>query len=270
MKLDRIYEIDLDEIAISSANVRHSDPRLELDELADSIKKHGLLQPVVLLGEHGHPRYKLISGQRRYLAHKLLGKDKIRVVFAGRMNKTQAVVRSLVENLQRVELDYADTAHAITELYKDFGRDERRVSRETGLSVRKIREYVQIEAQATPKIKARIQSGRISPTDVKRALRAAQGDPDKAEEIVDLIIELKPTKHEKNRIASYGEQSKSSSAKHIMKEAMKTHVEVTIIISLSEDVRKALLKATKKLSMEPEDLASKVLSDWLNAQGFFR
>jgi ParB family chromosome partitioning protein len=270
MKLDRIYEIKLDDIDISTANVRHSDPHVELEELADSIKKHGLLQPVVLLGDYGRPRYKLISGQRRYLAHERLGKDKIRAVFAGNLNNTQAVVRSLVENLQRVELDYADTARAITELYREFGRDERRVKQETGLSVRKIREYIQVDAQATPKIKNRLQSGKIKPADVKRALRAAQGDSEKAEEIVDLIIELKPTKYEKNRIAVYGEQSKSSSAKHIMKEAMKPHIEETIILSLSDDVRKALLRATKKLSMEAEDLASKVLSDWLNAQGFFR
>ncbi len=270
MKLDKIYELDLDDIDISNANVRHSDPKIELDELADSIKKHGLLQPVVLLGEYGHPRYKLITGQRRYLAHKRLGKEKIRAVFAGKLNRTQAVVRSLVENLQRVELDYTDTARAITDLYKDFDRNERKVQQETGLSIKKIREYIQIDAQATPAIKNQIHAGKITPTDVKRALRAAQGDSEKAEEIVDLIIELKPTKHEKNRIVLYGEQSKSFSAKHIMNEAMKPHVEETIIISLSDDVRRALLKATKKLSMEPEDLASKVLSDWLTAQGFFR
>jgi ParB-like chromosome segregation protein Spo0J len=64
MNLDKIYEIKLKEIDISTANVRHSDPEIELDELVDSIKKHGLLQPVVLLGEHGEPRYSLISGQR--------------------------------------------------------------------------------------------------------------------------------------------------------------------------------------------------------------
>jgi ParB family chromosome partitioning protein len=268
MKLDEIFEIDLDEIDISSANVRHSDPRIDLDELAASVKKHGLLQPVVLLGEHGHPKYKLISGQRRYLAHELLKKKTIRAVFAGQLSKTQAVVRSLVENLQRVELDYADTARAITELYKEFDQDEYLVQKETGLSIKKIREFIQIEAQATPRMKARIHAGKISPTDVKRAIRASQGNAKKAEEIVDLIIELKPTKHEKNRISLYGQQSKSSSARHIMKEAMKPHIEETIVISLSEDLRKGLQKATKKLSMEAEDLASKILSDWLSAQGF--
>lgn len=268
MKLGEIHEIDLSEIDISGANVRHSDPTIDLEELAASIKKHGLLQPVVLLGDFGKPKYKLISGQRRYLAHELLQKKKIRAVFAGNLSKIQAVVRSLVENLQRVELDYADTARAITELYKEFDRDEYQVQKETGLSIRKIREFIQIDAQATPKMKARIHAGKISPTDVKRALRASQGNVKKAEEIVELIISLKPTRHEKNRIAVYGQQSHASSARQIMKEAMRPHVEETIVISLSDDMRKALLKATKKLSMEAEDLASKILSDWLTAQGF--
>lgn len=268
MNLSEIREIDLDDIDISSANVRHSDPTVDLEELAASIKKHGLLQPVVLLGGFGHPKYKLITGQRRYLAHELLKKKTIRAVFAGNLSKTQAVVRSLVENLQRVELDYADTARAITDLYKEFDRDEYRVQRETGLSIRKIREYIQIEAQATHRMKSLIHSGKVSPTDVKRAIGASQGNSKKAEEIVELIIELKPTRHQKNRIALYGQESRSSSARQIMKEAMKPHVEETIVISLSDDIRKALQRATRKLSMEAEDLASKILSDWLASQGF--
>jgi hypothetical protein len=179
-------------------------------------------------------------------------------------------VRSLVENLQRVELDYSDTARAITDLYKEFSKDERTVQRETGLSIRKIREYILIEAQATSTMKRKIKNGKISPSDVKRAIHASQGNPAKAEEIVNLIIERTPTKHQKKRIVTYGEGSKSLSAKQIIDEAMKPHIEETIIISLSEDVRRALVKATKKLSMEAEELASKVLSDWLSAQGFFR
>jgi hypothetical protein len=49
---------------------------------------------------------------------------------------------------------------------------------------------------------------------------------------------------------------------------MKTHVEENIIITLPDDLRKALSKATKSLDMEPDELAAKVLTDWLRNQGF--
>src|ERR1039458_7528892 len=108
--LEQIHEIPLTEITISHDNVRHSDPTKNLDELAASIKKHGLLQTVVLKGGVGPHPYQLISGQRRFLAHEqILHKPTIRAVFAGSLSKAEAVIRSLVENLQRLELRYEDT-----------------------------------------------------------------------------------------------------------------------------------------------------------------
>ncbi len=267
--LEQIHEIHLKDIHMSEANVRHSDPTKDLAELAKSIRRHGLLQPVVLLGEPGKPPYDLISGQRRFLAHQqILKTQTIRGVFAGKLSKTQAVVRSLVENLQRVELDYDDTAEAITSLYENFDKDEYKVQKETGLSIRKIRDFILIKARATPKMKVLLKQNKVSPADVKRAIRAAQDDLKKAEELVELIVRHKPTTHQKRRIVAYGERNKKLSAERILEDAMKPHIEQNIMISLSEDLLRGLEKATVSLSMEAEELAVKVLSDWLRGQGF--
>src|SRR5688500_17556793 len=138
MDLATISDIPLSDIRISKENVRLHDPDRDLEERAASIKRHGLLQPVVLLGQIGKPPYKLITGQRRYLAHqKYLKARTIRAVFVAKIDRTQAIVRSLVENLQRVELEYVDTSKAVTELYTTFGNDEDRVQKETGLSIRR-------------------------------------------------------------------------------------------------------------------------------------
>lgn len=267
--LERIYEIRLKDIRISEDNVRLSDPERDLDELAASIKKHGLLQPVVLKGEFGNRPYELVSGQRRFLAHdQILKWPMIRAVFAGKLSKTDAIVRSLIENMQRLDLEYDDTAKAVTSLYETLG-DERKVQTETGLSLRKIRDFILIKARATPKMKAMLKAKKVSPADVKRAIRAAQDNLKKAEELVDLIVKHSPTTHQKRRLVMYGEQSKGASAAHILSEAMKPHVEQNIMISLPEEIRVALTKATKSMNMEPEDLAEKVLSDWLRDQGYF-
>lgn len=267
--LGAIHNIALKDIHVSDDNVRHQDPTKDLEELAASIKRHGLLQPVVLNGEYGKPPYELISGQRRFLAHQqILKASTIRAVFAGKLTQPEAVVRSLVENLQRVQLSYEDTAQAVTYLYKEFKGDERQVQKETGLSLRKVRDFILIEAQATSKMKSALKSGKVKPADVKRAIQASQGNLKKAEELVELIIKVKPTTHQKARLVMYGESNKSATAEKLLKEAMKPHVEQSLIISLPDEIREALLKATASLAMEPAELAAKVLVDWLRSEGF--
>jgi ParB family chromosome partitioning protein len=267
--LHKIHDIRLDNIRVSLQNVRHADPKRELDELAASIKVHGLMQPVVLNGEYGDPPYELISGQRRFLAHQLiLKRSTIPAVFAGNLSKEESLIRSLVENLQRLELDYQDTARAVTHLFKRLGRNIPAVQKVTGLSVRKIRDYILIHERASPKMKSLLKRHKVSPADVKRAIRAAQDNLKKAEDLLELIMKYKPTAHQKRRLVTYGERSKGTSAKQLFEQATQPHVEQNIIITLADDLRDALLKATKSMSLEPEDLAAKVLTDWLRAQGF--
>jgi ParB-like chromosome segregation protein Spo0J len=217
----------------------------------------------------GHPPYELIGGQRRFLAHRQVLKAKtIRAVFVGDISKTESVIRSLVENLQRVELEYGDTADAVTYLYKKFGNDERKVQEQTGLSIRKVREFIEIEARATPHMKQLLKTKQVSVADVKRAIRAAQDNLRKADELLDLIVEYQPTSHQKRRLVSFGEQNKLASAGKILKEATKPTVEQNLIITLPDEVIAALKKATKSLSIEADELAAQVLTEWLRAQGF--
>lgn len=267
--LQQIYLIKLKDIQISEDNVRHADPMKELDELAASIERNGLLHPVVLRGEVGSPPYELILGQRRFLAHqRILKTPTIQAVFAGHISRDDALVRSLVENLQRLKLEYGDTARAVTHLYKKYGRNINAVQKETGLSVRKIQDFIFIHERATHKMKSLLKDKKVTPADVKRAIRAAQDNLRVAEQLLDLISELKPTAHQKRRLVMYGEQEKGASAKHIFEQAMKPHVEQNIIISLPDNLREGLVRATKSLSMEAEELAVSVLSDWLREQGF--
>jgi len=265
----KIEKICLSDIEVSQNNVRLSDPMKDIDELAASIKKHGLLQPIILLGDIGSKKpYKLISGQRRLLAHKKLHEKKIDAIFIGKMDRTNIILRSLVENMQRVDLDYADTSKAVTELYLSYGKDEKKVERETGLSLKKIREFIEIEAIASPKIKRQLKEKKVTPIDVKRALRATQNNLSKAERLIDLIIDIKPTTDQKRRIIDYGKKLKSASAEKILEAAMQPHIERNLVLSLSTEAREALIKATKKLNIDPEELTKKIIEEWLIEQGF--
>jgi ParB family chromosome partitioning protein len=267
----KIHDIEVSDIHLSPSNVRHLDAPVDegIEELAASIKKLGLLQPIVLLGNlDSRKPYQLIAGQRRFLAHKYLKAETIKAVFAGNLDKTDIILRSLIENVQRVELDYTDTSDAITYLFKHFDKNDRKVAQATGLSLRKVREYVSIDALASTKMKEQIRKKQITAIDVKRALRAANNNITKAERIVDLIIEVKPTPDQKRRIPDYGTKLENASAEKILEEAMKVHVQRSIVLNLSEAVREGLARATAKLKVEPDELAAKVLQDWLQTQGF--
>jgi len=139
---EKIYSIPLKDIKISEHNVRLTSKKAGIDKLAESIKKHGLLIPVILRGSYGNPPYELIVGQKRLLAHRALRKNTIRAVFSGNLTDVEAKILSLSENMQRVELSHADKAEAITALYLLYKRDERRVAQELGLSLQTVRDYI--------------------------------------------------------------------------------------------------------------------------------
>lgn len=266
-----IYDVKLSDIETSPSNVRHMDVPVDegIEELAASINKLGLLQPVVLLGGIDSQKpYKLIAGQRRLLAHKYLKAKTIRAVFAGQLNKTDIVLRSLIENAQRVELDYSDMSKAVTYLFKEFGKDDKKVAEATGLSLRKVREYISIDAVASPRIKEQIRSNQITPIDVRRALRAARNNISKAERLIDLIIEFKPTPDQKKRLPEYGGKMANATPEKILQEAMKVHVQKSIVLDLSDVVREGLTRATEQLKIEADELAVKILQEWLQVQGF--
>jgi ParB/RepB/Spo0J family partition protein len=273
--LSRIYDISIDKIEISEHNVRDTQPAKDVDELAASIEKHGLLQPVVLLGARTDPPpYKLIIGSRRFLAHRdlLAQKDErwrmVRAIFAGPIDRVQACVRSLAENMQRVDLNHADAAKAITELYVHYGHDDSRVAEETGMSLRRVRQYIYIEELASGRMKEKLRRGEVTPADVKRVLEAAQGNIRKAEGLLDLMTQYKLTGHEKKRVVEYGTTHPDADADDIVTEARRPRVEQVIAVSLSKAMQAALELAVEALSMGPEEVAAQALTEWLSDQGF--
>jgi ParB family transcriptional regulator, chromosome partitioning protein len=268
MKDNQVYEVPLGDIDISDFNVRHHGARTDLEELKASIQKHGLLQPVVLLGELGKPRYKLIAGQRRFLAHVELGLPHIRGVFERDLSETEIIVRSLVENVQRLDLDYADAASAITKLYATYNNDDRRVAEETGLSLRRVRDYISLEAMATPKMKEMLKANTVTPADAKRALRAAASDAAKAESLLELIAEYRPTTNQKKRIVEFGERNAVATAQEIVEKAFAPHVEETIVLALPPELHNAIKAAMQEMNLEAEDFALRAIREWLHEKGF--
>ena len=103
-----------------------------LEELALSIRENGLLQPI-LVREYGEGRYQIIAGERRFRASKLAGLTEIPTIILDRSNKDVAEI-SLIENIQREDLNPIEEAMAYRALARDYGMTQEQLSERVGKS----------------------------------------------------------------------------------------------------------------------------------------
>ena len=123
------------------ANARHEDLTEGLDDLAASIKQSGLLQPPTVQ-EQDDGTYKIIMGQRRYLAVERLGWTKIPVlVVKNPLNTKDAKVASLSENLHRRDVNSTDLASACKYLKDQYDSDTK-AAKVLGITVPTFRKYL--------------------------------------------------------------------------------------------------------------------------------
>lgn len=265
-----IYEIPVLKIRIGDSNVRKHGMDKDLEELADSIRTHGQLQPIVLRGTVQDPQHEVIIGQRRFLAIRdILKRKTINATFAGKITNLEASIRSLAENMARSELSYEDAADAVTELYtKHFNRNDRRVAKETGISLKKVRQLIYIEERASAKTKQRLRRKEVAPVDVQRALRAAAGNIDKADELLDLMKKHSLDKPQKDRMVDIGRANPRASAEEIIKKSRPPIIERTVLVRLHEKAREGLLTASGQMNMTPDEVASLAVEEWLASKGF--
>jgi ParB family chromosome partitioning protein len=116
---DQIQEIDVDDITANPYQPRKTFDHDALLELSESIKRNGLLQPIVVLERD--EGYLLVAGERRLRAHKLAGLTTIKAIIAD-VNIDDAKLRelALIENIQRENLNSMELAHSYDELIKVY------------------------------------------------------------------------------------------------------------------------------------------------------
>ena len=110
---------------------RYFDPQA-LAELADSIRTHGILQPLSVRRKGGG-RYELIAGERRLRAAVLCGLQKVPCLVMD-PSRLDACLLSLIENLQRRDLDFLEEAQALDRLVKVYGLSQEEVAAKVGKS----------------------------------------------------------------------------------------------------------------------------------------
>jgi len=131
----------------------------ELNELADSLKQSGLLQPI-LVRRKGDGIFELISGERRWRAAKEAGLETIQAVIRN-CGDEESVVLALVENLQREDLNPMEMARAYYRMMNEFGLPQDIIARRVGCERSSIANVVRL-IQLPSEIQQLIESNQLS------------------------------------------------------------------------------------------------------------
>lgn len=128
-----IKEVAVDEIIPNPYQPRRNLNQEELEELAQSIKEHGLIQPLIVKRDEESGKYQLIAGERRWRAAKMAGLNTVPVIVK-EVSPRQMLELALVENLQRADLNPLEEAEAYRFLIEEFGLTQEEVAKRVGKS----------------------------------------------------------------------------------------------------------------------------------------
>ena len=174
------------EILLSQIRANHYQPRTsfdqkKLEELSDSIKKHGVIQPV-LVRKDGKG-FELVAGERRFRAAKLANLKKIPVVVSN-ISDVQSLEIAILENIQREDLNPLEVAKGYQRLKDEFGYTQEAVAKSVGKPRSSVANSLRL-LTLSPKIQDEIDKGAISEGHAKVLLSV---DGVKAEQLLMRII----------------------------------------------------------------------------------
>jgi len=259
--LDFNKALPMDKIDISNLNVRKTKRDEGLEELGQSIKEIGVQQPIIVFQEG--ERYKLIIGQRRYLASQRIGKKSIPALIVDKESETEARIASFSENIHRAELDYRDKMRVATQLLQDLG-DVGKVAKRLGVSPATVKNYLGYSA-VPDEIKNMVSAKRLG---ASTATRIAQNVPDNrlAIRIAKKVADTPRSRDRLLLIEAARENPHESLAQIVQTaEAARLH---RITLDLTPRVAEALDRASQITKNDRRSIATWAIEEWLDKKGF--
>ena len=139
-----------------------------LSELADSIRENGVVQPVVVRPSEDEGRYVLVLGERRLRASKLAGERTIPAIVR-RLSNQQAAEMTILENVQREDLNPVEQAEAFRVLSKQFNLTQAQIAERVGVSRETVANYMRLLRLPEDVMKYMLE-GRLSFSDAREIL----------------------------------------------------------------------------------------------------
>ena len=177
-----VQELDIHLIDTNAGQPRKDFDQEKLQELADSIRQHGVVQPI-LLRQNGE-RYVIVAGERRFRAARLAGLDQVPAIVKD-LDEAQVMEVALIENLQREDLNPIEEAAAIRFLMQQHDLTQEEVSKRLSKSRPAIANSLRLLTLPEP-VQAYLRNGKLQAGHA-RALAGLQ-DPEAQAVLADKIV----------------------------------------------------------------------------------
>ena len=209
-----------------------------LNELADSIREHGVLQPLLVRPLPGGS-YQLVAGERRWRASRMAGLQEVPVVIR-EMDEEQAMEIALIENLQREDLNAIEEATGYKQLMERYGMTQEQVAKRVGKSRPAIANALRL-LNLPQKVMDMVGEGEVSPGHARALL--AFDDQDRIVEIAQKVKTGKYSVRDIERRAKNQDEKKEKAAKAPEepawggKSAFLTEMEIAMSMEMGRKVR---------------------------------
>ena len=153
-----VIEMDIESLTPNLFQPRKNFDKEKMEELKGSIKKHGIIQPIVVRKMANG--YEIVAGERRLKAAKEIGLKKIPAIIKS-INNEKSLEIALVENIQREDLNPVEQANAFKRLIDEFNLTQQELAGVTGKSRALVTNTIRL-LKLNPKIQKNISEGKIS------------------------------------------------------------------------------------------------------------
>lgn len=201
-------EVEIGRIEPNPLQPRKQFDAEQLAELADSIREHGVIQPLVVTqaplqpgDSPSRPRFRLIAGERRWQASRMAGLVRVPVVVreaAGR----ELLELALVENVQRADLNPLEEAEAFQQLSAEFGLTQEEIGRRVGKSRFAISNTMRL-LQLPSRVQQAVLDGRLSEGHARAVLGLTgdrEGQERLAQDVIDRGLTVRQTEEAVRRV----------------------------------------------------------------------
>lgn len=180
---ESVLEVPISKISPNPYQPRREFTESEIQELAESIRAKGLLQPI-LLRKHGEG-YQIVAGERRFRATKSLGRTEIAAQVRDQLSDRDMMEMALIENLQRVQLNPIEEALAFEALINEYGMTHEELADQMGKSRSSVTNTLRL-LKLEQEVRSLIQNGKLTAGHGRALL---QTDPERQVKLARRIVE---------------------------------------------------------------------------------
>jgi ParB family chromosome partitioning protein len=242
--ISQTRDLGVDEIVPNSNQPRRSFDNASMQALANSVRTHGMLQPI-LVKPTGSGKFELVAGERRWRAAKLAGQNTVPALIRS-MDSTQSVIISIIENLQREDLDPIEEASAYRKMADDLKMTHEQIAGHVGKDRTTIANTIRL-LDLDIVIQAKLISKSLTPGHARALL--AVDDPAKRQELADKAANKGMSVRELERLV-YGGTQPSKTSPPAERPAHLTDIEARLAERLGVRVKLKELRKGGRLVIE--------------------